>query len=389
MTKLIDQINNNLKNAKENSILQFNKEISQIEDLIPLTLGEPDFNTPDHIKEAAIAAINNNESHYSNPRGIMPLRQAVSKFLADKYDLHYDAETQIITTAGVTEGIYDTLATILNPGDNVIIPSPTFPMYQDDVAINGANAVAVDTSADGFILTPDKLETTLTALDGKAKAVIINTPGNPTGVAYTAEQLEALAKVIEQHNLFCISDEIYSELTYDQKHVSIAKFIPENTILLNGMSKSHAMTGWRVGFILGPSDLIDRINVVHQFAVTCVTDNAQFAALEGLQNGPDDGLKMKEKYIVRRDILRDGLQAAGFESPQPGGAFYIFAKIPTQFNQDDFEFARELAFQAKVGVIPGSSFGKGGEGYIRLSYAASKENIEHVVERIKTFVANN
>ncbi|KRM67589.1 aspartate transaminase [Apilactobacillus ozensis DSM 23829 = JCM 17196] len=389
MTKLIDQINDNLKNAKENSILQFNKEIAQIEDLIPLTLGEPDFNTPEHVKKAAVAAIENNESHYSNPRGIDALRKAVTQFLDNKYNLKYNPDTQVITTAGVTEGIYDVLATILNPGDNVIIPTPTFPLYQDDVILNGANSIFVDTEKDGFVLTADKLENVIKEHNGNVKAVIINTPGNPTGVAYTAEQLSALAEVIKKHNLFCISDEIYSELTYGRQHISIAKLAPDNTILLNGMSKSHAMTGWRIGFILGPKDLIDRINVVHQFAVTCVTDNAQFAALEGLTNGADDGLEMKKTYEIRRDILRAGLEKAGFHSPQPSGAFYIFAKIPEQFTQDDFEFSRQLAHEAKVGVIPGSSFGKGGEGYIRLSYAASNDNIKKAVERIQKFVQSH
>lgn len=382
---MIEKINKNLRAIKPNPILGFNEELSEEEGLIPLTLGEPDFNTPEHVKDAAINAINDNYSHYTNPRGILKLREAASKFFAQKYDLNYDAKTQIITTAGVTEGIFDSLATILNPGDSVIVPTPTFPLYMDNIQLHGAHVIEVDTSADGFMLTPEKLKQTL-AENKNVKAMVINSPGNPTGISYDEETLKGLAKVIKDNSIYCISDEIYSELTYGKPHISIAKFIPEQTIVLNGLSKSHAMTGWRIGFIMAPADLINMINVVHQYAVTSVTDNVQFAALEALTNGVDDGLKMRDVYAKRLDLLRSGLEKAGFVSAKPTGAFYVFTKIPEQFTQDDFSFSRQLAHQSKVGVIPGSSFGKGGAGYIRISYATSENNLKEAIKRIQNFV---
>ncbi|WP_167387723.1 aminotransferase class I/II-fold pyridoxal phosphate-dependent enzyme [Apilactobacillus timberlakei] len=382
---MIKQINKDLKAIKPNPILGFNEELSKEEGLIPLTLGEPDFNTPEHVKAAAISSINDNYSHYTNPRGILKLREAAAHFFAQKYGLNYDAKTQIITTAGVTEGIFDSLATILNPGDSVIVPTPTFPLYMDNIQLHGAHVIEVDTSEDGFVLTPEKLKQAL-AENENVKAIVINSPGNPTGISYDETTLKELAKVIKDSSIFCISDEIYSELTYGKPHVSIAKFIPEQTIVLNGLSKSHAMTGWRIGFIMAPADLIDMINVVHQYAVTSVTDNVQFAALEALNNGADDGLEMRDVYAKRLNLLRAGLSKAGFASPKPTGAFYIFAKIPEQFTQDDFAFSRQLAHQAKVGVIPGSSFGKGGAGYIRISYATSENNLKESIKRIQNFV---
>ncbi|WP_220729085.1 aminotransferase class I/II-fold pyridoxal phosphate-dependent enzyme [Apilactobacillus zhangqiuensis] len=388
MSKLINKISDRMSNVKPDVLLGFSDSISDVEGLIPLTIGEPDFNTPDHIKKAAIAAINNNHSHYTDSRGVKELRDAAVKFLADKYDLHYDSEIQFIATVGVTEALFITFGALLNPGDGVVVPSPAFSPYFNNVEFFGAHSVEVDTSDDGFVLTPEKLEAAIKE-HPNIKIAVINTPNNPTGVSYTSEQLEGLAEVIKKHDLICFSDEIYSELTYDQEHASIAKFIPERTIVFNGLSKSHAMTGWRVGLVYGPEEIIHTARSIHEYTATSLPGAVQYAAVEALTNGKDDGIEMRKVYEKRRDLLRNGLSNAGIESPNPSGAFYIFGKIPEKFGDDDFEFCRRVAREAKVGTMPGSAFGKSGKGYFRLSYATSEDNLKEAVKRIAKFVEEN
>ena len=388
MSKLINKISDRMSDVQPDVLLGFSNSISDVEDLIPLTIGEPDFNTPDHIKEAAIAAINNNHSHYTDSRGVKELRDAAVKFLADKYDLHYNSETQFISTVGVTEALFITFGALLNPGDGVVVPSPAFSPYFNNVEFYGAHSVEVDTSDDGFVLTPEKLEAAIKE-HPNIKIVIINTPNNPTGVSYTSEQLKGLADVIAKHDLVCFSDEIYSELTYDQEHESIAKFIPERTVVFNGLSKSHAMTGWRVGLVYGPEEIIHTARSIHEYNATSLPGPVQYAAIEALTNGKDDGLEMRKVYEKRRNLLRQGLADAGIESANPSGAFYIFGKIPEKFGDDDFEFCRRIAREAKVGTMPGSAFGKSGKGYFRLSYATSEDNIKEAVKRITKFVEDN
>ncbi|KOY78640.1 Aspartate transaminase [Apilactobacillus kunkeei] len=388
MSKLINKISKRMENVKPDAILSFGASIAGVDGLIPLTIGEPDFNTPDHIKKAAIQAINDNQSHYTDSRGVVELREAAVKFLADKYDLHYDAEKEFIATVGVTEAVFLTFAAILDPGDGIIIPSPAFSPYFNSSSFFGANPIEVDTSEDGFVLTPYKLEEAIKQ-HPETKAVIINTPNNPTGVSYTKEQLKELAEVIKKYDIFCISDEIYSELNYEHDHESIAKFIRDQTIVYNGLSKSHAMTGWRVGLVYGPADIINVIKSIHEYNVSSLTDNAQFAAAEALKNGQDDGPEMKKIYEKRRQLLRQGLADAGIESANPSGAFYIFARMPEKFGDDDFAFCTRLAEEARVGTMPGSAFGKSGKGYFRLSYATSEDNLNEAVKRIAKFVEDN
>lgn len=385
MNRLSESMKNELSQIQPSSILKFNQEISTIPDIVKLTLGEPDFNTPDHVKQAAIQSIENNESHYTDSRGTAGLRQAAVDFLKNKYDLNYDPESQILVTTGATEGIFSSLTAILNPGDSVIIPTPIFPQYIPVSILNGAKPIFVDTSDNGFVLSPEKLQAAIEANRDTVKAVVLNFPSNPTGVTYSREDLEKLAAVLKQYDIFVLSDEIYSELTYGETHVSMGSILPEQTVLLNGVSKSHAMTGWRIGLICGPVDVIAEIAKVHQFAITSATANAQAAAEEAFKNGPDDGVAMRKIYQQRRDLLLAGLQKAGFECASPKGAFYLFAKIPANLNQDSVAFCYELAKEAKVAVIPGASFGPGGEGYVRLSYAASTEDLEKAVARIQAF----
>ncbi|MDE6376866.1 MAG: pyridoxal phosphate-dependent aminotransferase [Ligilactobacillus sp.] len=382
------RFNHKIESIAVSDIRQFDMEVSQIEGIIKLTLGEPDFNTPEHVKQAAIAAINADQSHYTPNSGIMELRHAAAKYYEEKYDLAYTPE-QIVTTVGATEAIAASLQTILNPGDTVLMPTPVFPIYAPISQLNGADVLQVDTSADGFILTPEKLRATLEAnKDKNIKAVVLVYPSNPTGATYTKEQLVALAKVIAEYDIWALCDEVYAELTYEGQHVSLASFLPENTIVISGLSKSHAMTGWRLGFILGPKDFSEQVVKAHQYMVTAPTTNVQFAALEALTKGKDDALSMRKKYQARRDFMRQALEDAGFEVVKPDGAFYLFAKIPAKCGRDSWKFVRELAKKAKVALIPGVSFGQGGEGYVRLSYAASMDDLRQASERIKKFTDN-
>ncbi|MDE3283109.1 aromatic amino acid aminotransferase [Lacticaseibacillus casei] len=385
---LVDRMNQEVRQLKPSDILQFNAEISKIDGIVKLTLGEPDFPTPEHVKAAGIRSIENNESHYTQSKGLPGLRAAASHYLATKYHTKYDPETQILITAGATGGIYSSLTAMLNKGDTVIIPTPIFPLYIPIVMLNGAKPIFIDTSADGFILKPEKLQAAIETNKDTVKAVVLNYPTNPTGVTYSRADLEALAAVIKQYEIFVLSDEIYSELTYTGTHVSLGEVLPDQAIVLNGVSKSHAMTGWRVGITAGPADIIAQVGKVSEFTITSVTTNAQRAAEEALKNGMNDAQPMKEAYMKRRDFLIKALTDAGLTVPHPDGAFYIFAKLPERMH-DSWKFVYALAREAKVAVIPGASFGPGGEGYVRISYAASMEDLELATDRIAKYMASH
>ena len=384
---LVSHMNHEIAAIQPSDILAFNAEIANIPGIVRLTLGEPDFNTPEHVKQAAIKSIEADESHYAPSNGTLALRTAAAEFLATKYDVHYDPASEVIITAGATGGIYTALSSTLNPGDEVLIPTPIFPLYIAIVKLAGATPVFMDTSDNGFVLSPDQLQTTLAA-HPKTKAVVLNFPSNPTGVTYRHDDLKALAAVLADQPIFVLSDEIYSELTYGERHESIANYLPAQTILLNGVSKSHAMTGWRIGIMCAPKAITAQLGKIHQFTVTSTTTNAQAAATEALKNGLDDAQVMKREYQERRDYLYDALNELGFQSAKPEGAFYLFSKIPAGLPQDSMAFCRELAHEARVALIPGSSFGPGGEGYVRISYAASMSDLKTAVTRIKTYVAS-
>ncbi|AVV98345.1 aminotransferase class I/II-fold pyridoxal phosphate-dependent enzyme [Lactiplantibacillus plantarum] len=384
---LVNHMNHEIAAIQPSDILAFNAEIANIPGIVRLTLGEPDFNTPEHVKQAAIESIEADESHYAPSNGTLALRTAAAEFLAAKYDVHYDPASEVIITAGATGGIYTALTSILNPGDEVLIPTPIFPLYIAIVKLAGATPVFMDTSDNGFVLSPDQLQTTLAA-HPKTKAVVLNFPSNPTGVTYRHDDLKALAAVLADQPIFVLSDEIYSELTYGEPHESIANYLPTQTILLNGVSKSHAMTGWRIGIMCAPKAITTQLGKIHQFTVTSTTTNAQAAATEALKNGLDDAQVMKREYQERRDYLYDALNDLGFQSAKPEGAFYLFSKIPAGLPQNSMAFCRELAHEARVALIPGSSFGPGGEGYVRISYAASMADLKTAVTRIRTYVAS-
>lgn len=384
---LTDRFNKNLNKIEVSLIRQFDQSISDVSGIMKLTLGEPDFTTPDHVKEAAKAAIDANQSHYTGMAGLPALRQAAADFLKSKYHLFYNPDNEILVTIGATEALSATLTAILEPGDTVLLPAPAYPGYEPIVNLVGAEIVEIDTTANDFVLTPEMLEKAILEQGDKLKAVLINYPTNPTGVTYSREQIKALADVLKKYDVFVVSDEVYSELTYsDEPHVSIAEYLPEQTILINGLSKSHAMTGWRIGMIFAPANFTAQLIKSHQYLVTAAATMAQFAAIEALSVGKDDALPMKAEYMKRRDYIIDKMSALGFKIIKPDGAFYIFAKIPAGYEQDSFKFCQDFAREKAVAFIPGVAFGKYGEGYLRLSYAASMETITTAMDRLKEFM---
>ena len=384
---LLKKFNPNLDKIEISLIRQFDQQVSSIPDIIKLTLGEPDFYTPEHVKQAGIAAIENNQSHYTGMAGLLELRQAASEFMNKKYGLSYAAEDEILVTVGVTEAISSVLLSILVTGDEVLIPAPSYPGYEPLITLAGGSLVEIDTRANDFVLTPEMLDQAIVEREGKVKAVILNYPANPTGVTYNRGQIKALAEVLKKHEVFVIADEVYSELNYtDQPHVSIAEYAPEQTIVLNGLSKSHAMTGWRIGLIFAARELVAQIIKTHQYLVTSASTQSQFAAIEALKNGADDALPMKKEYLKRRDYIIEKMSALGFKIIEPDGAFYIFAKIPADLEQDSFKFAVDFAKENAVAIIPGIAFGQYGEGFVRLSYAASMDVIEQAMARLTDYV---
>ena len=383
------KFNQQVERVAISDIRQFDTDVSQIPGIIKLTLGEPDFNTPEHIKQAAIDAINDDWSHYTPNPGIPDLRKAAADYYNEKYHLNY-RPTQVISTIGATEAISAALQTILNPDDVVLVPTPVFPIYIPITQINHGQCVTIDTSDDNFILTPEKLKATIEAnKERNIKALVLVYPSNPTGVTYDKDQLQALAQVIKESGMWVLCDEVYAELTYTGEHTSLAEFLPDQVLFVSGLSKSHAMTGWRMGFLMGPDDFVKQAVKAHQYMVTAPTDNVQFAALEALTFGKRDSAPMKEEYLKRRDFMHSKLEESGFTVASPDGAFYLFAKIPAQFGTDSWKFVRALANKAHVALIPGVSFGPGGEGYVRLSYAASLDTLSLAADRISEFVQNN
>ena len=369
-------------------IRQFDERVSTIPNILKLTLGEPDFTTPEHVKKSGVQAISENHTHYTGMSGLADVRQAASAFLKQKYQLNYHWENEILVTVGATEAISAALLAILVPGDEVLLPAPIYPGYEPVITLAGATPVYMDTSDNGFVLSPETLEKALIEHQDKVKAVILNYPSNPTGVTYTREEVKDLAEVLKKYEVFVISDEIYSELTYDGTHVSIAEYLREQTILINGLSKSHAMTGWRIGFICAPEELTKEIIKVHQYLVTAASTISQKAAVEALVAGINDADEMKIEYQKRRDFLFEKMSALGFKIARPSGAFYIFAKIPAHLIQDSFEFCVDLAEKQQLAIIPGIAFGKEAEGYVRLSYAASMEKLTEAMKRLEKYVAN-
>ncbi|GGF12420.1 aminotransferase [Halobacillus andaensis] len=377
------KINRKLSDIQISGIRQFFNMIGQYEDVVSLTIGQPDFSTPDHVKNAAIDALQNDRTTYTHNAGILELRTAISNYVEDSFALTYDPLNEIIVTVGASQAIDITLRTIIEPGDEVILPGPIYPGYEPLIKLAGATVKYVDTSQNHFKLTADLLEEAITE---KTKCVITPYPSNPTGVSLTKEELRDISQIIRDKEIFMIADEIYSELVYDQDHTSIASFteIRDHVIVINGVSKSHAMTGFRIGYLLAPEWLAQQILKVHQYNVSCATSISQYAALEAIKNGQHDPKVMKNSYQERREYVMNRLDKMGLEYIIPDGAFYIFPKFPSE--KSTFEAAVDLVEKAGVALVPGSAFSSYGEGYVRLSYAYSKSTLEKGLDRLEKYL---
>lgn len=356
--------------------------VSNTKDMISLTIGQPDFPTPTHIKEAGKKAIEENFTTYTHNAGELSLREAVANFVYEKYTLQYDPNTEIIVTTGASEAIDIAFRTILEEGVEVILPGPVYPGYEPIIRLCGATPVYADIRENNFKFTADVIAQYIT---DKTRCIVIPYPSNPTGVSLNAEELKKIAALIKDRDIFILADEIYSELVYNGEHVSIASFINEKTIVINGLSKSHSMTGWRIGFLFAPENIAKHILKVHQYNVTCATSISQRAALEALTVGKDDAIPMRKEYLKRRDYVYNRLQSMGLEVVKPDGAFYFFIKIPNQ-TMSSFEFALDLVEKVKVAVVPGSAFSNLGEGYVRLSFAYSMETLTEGLNRIESYL---
>lgn len=357
-----------------------------MKDCISLGVGEPDFITPWNIREAAIASIEHGKTHYTSNHGMPELRKKISEYLKKRFDVHYDFSNTMITV-GASEALDIAFRAIIDPGDEVLIPAPSYVSYCPGVIFCHGVPVAVPTfEADNFILTPENLEAAITS---KTKAIVIPYPNNPTGAIMTREQLAAITPILDKHNIFTISDEIYAELTYGATHASIAKGREDKTLLISGFSKAFAMTGWRLGYACGPTEIIAAMVKIHQYAMLCAPIMSQVAGLEALNYEMEFGWQqvgdMRNSYNRRRVFILDGFRELGFSCFEPKGAFYVFPNISKTGLPAD-EFCEKLLMQKKVACVPGSAFGAGGDNFIRCSYASSIDNIKEALLRIGEFV---
>ena len=368
-------------------IRKFFDIVSEMEDAISLGVGEPDFDTPWHIRDEGIYSLEKGKTFYTSNAGLKELKIEISKFLKRKYDLDYDYNAEMFVTVGGSEAIDMALRAMLDPGDEVIIPQPSYVSYVPCTVLANGTPVPLELKAENeFRLTADELRAAITP---KSKILIMPFPNNPTGAIMERKDLEAIVDVIIENDLFVLSDEIYSELTYleNEGHVSIASLpgMKERTILINGFSKSHAMTGWRLGYACGPKAIISQMLKIHQFAIMCAPTTSQYAAVEALKNGDDDVTMMREQYNQRRRYLLHRFKEMGLECFEPFGAFYVFPCIK-EFGMTSDEFATELLKSRKVAVVPGTAFGDSGEGFVRISYAYSIDNLRVALDRIEGFI---
>jgi len=355
-----------------------------MEDVISLGVGEPDFVTPWQIREAGIYSLEEGFTSYTSNKGLYKLRLSVSRYLKNRYGLQYSPDEEILITVGVSEAFDLALRAIINPGDKILIPSPCYVSYGPLVELAGGIPVYIDSKKDAFKLTPKSLEE---HIDKKCKALILNYPTNPTGVSYTKKELEGIKNVLLKYKLLCISDEIYGDLTYDFEHTPFPTLsgVKNSTIYLNGFSKSYAMTGWRVGFVCGPKEIIAAMTKIHQYTIMCVSITSQMAACEALQTGRESVEEMKREYKRRRELIVDGLNRLGLSCMKPQGAFYAFPSIK-KTGLDCLEFAQRLLKEEKVAVVPGTAFGAEYRDYVRISYASSLENLKEALNRIAVFL---
>ena len=377
-------LSDTLKDIKPSGIRKFFDLLADMGDVTALTVGQPDFVTPWHIREAAIQSLERGHTYYTSNSGLPELRGEVANYMKRRFDLEYSAGEVLITVGG-SEAIDVAVRSLVNPGDEVIVPMPSFVCYEPIARMAGAEVVTINTTAEnGFKLTPDQLRRAITP---KTKLLILPYPNNPTGAILDRDELEALAEVIRDTDIAILSDEIYAELTFGKTHVSIASLegMRERTIIASGFSKAYAMTGWRLGYLVGPAAWIKQMTKLHQYAIMCAPTVSQFAAVEALKNGDDDIAEMKAEYNRRRVFIAEGLRKIGLPVMMPEGAFYIYPYIGG-FGLTSEEFCHRLLMEEKCAIVPGTAFGECGEGYARISYAYSVKHIAEALEKIERFI---
>lgn len=378
-------ISKKIEGIQPSGIRKFFDVVSEMPDAISLGVGEPDFDTPYSVREEGIYALEKGRTFYTSNAGLKELREEISRYLKRKYSLDYDADNEIMVTVGGSEAIDVALRCMVDPGDEVLIPTPCYVSYLPCAIMADAVPKVIELKAENqFKLTRQEL---IDSITDKTKILILAFPNNPTGAIMTREELEELVPVIIEHDLYVISDEIYSELTYDNKHCSIASLpgMKERTVTINGFSKAFAMTGWRLGYACAPKEIMKQMIKLHQFAIMCAPTNSQFAAIEALRNCDDDVDRMVEAYNQRRRFLLNSFKEMGIDCFEPFGAFYVFPSI-AKFGMTSEEFANRLLREQKLAVVPGTAFGECGEGFVRISYAYSIENLKQGMDRIRKFI---
>ena len=372
-------------NIKPSGIRKFFDLASERKDTISLGVGEPDFDTPWHIRDEGIYSLEKGRTFYTSNSGLIELREELSKYYARRFNISYDARKEMIITVGGSEAIDIALRAMVDPGDEVIVPQPSYVSYEPCAILAGAKPVIIELkNEDDFRLTAKELTDAIT---DKTKILILPFPNNPTGAIMERSDLEAIAKICIEKDIFVLSDEIYAELTYKNDHVSIASIpgMRERTIVINGFSKAYAMTGWRLGYAMGPEEIIAQMTKIHQFAIMCAPTTSQYAAVDAVRNGDEDVKKMRTSYNQRRNFLMNAFKEMGLPCFEPFGAFYVFPDI-REFKMTSEEFAFALLDSQNIAVVPGTAFGDSGEGFLRISYAYSLEKLKMSMERIAVFI---
>lgn len=380
-----DPLSKTIVTIQPSGIRKFFDIVSEMKDAISLGVGEPDFDTPWHIRDEGIYSLEKGRTFYTSNSGLKELRMEIAKFLHRRYGLEYDFNKEMMITVGGSEAIDIAMRAMLDPGDEVLIPQPSYVSYYPCCILANGTPVIIELKAENeFRLKPEELEAAITP---KTKLLVLPYPNNPTGAVMEKSDLEAIAEIIKKHDLYVLSDEIYSELTYTDNHVSIASLpeMKERTIVINGFSKSHAMTGWRLGYACGPEIIIKQMLKIHQYVIMCAPTTSQYAAIDAMKNGDEDVQKMREEYNGRRRYLLHRFKEMGLECFEPFGAFYMFPCIK-EFGMTSEEFATALLNAKKVAVIPGTAFGDCGEGFLRVSYAYSLEDLKVALGRIEEFI---
>ncbi len=378
------KISKKVENMRPSGIREFFDLVLGMKEVISLGVGEPDFVTPWNIREVGIYSLEQGFTSYTSNKGLYKLRLSISRYLKNRYNLNYCPDEEILITVGVSEGLDLALRAIINPGDRILIPAPSYVSYGPVTELAGGIPIYINTRGQGFKLTPDVLNK---YIDKKTKAIILNYPANPTGISYTKKELDEIKKVILKNKLLCVSDEIYADLTYDFEHTPFALLsgARNHTVYLNGFSKAYAMTGWRVGFVCGSKEIIAAMTKIHQYTIMCVSITSQMAACEAVHTGKKSVEQMKREYKRRRELMVDRLSKLGLECIRPNGAFYIFTSVK-KTGLSSLEFAQRLLKKEKVAVVPGTAFGRDFDDYIRISYASSYDNLKEALLRMERFL---